>query len=96
MLSLVIANLSTATQAKGADMSGKEKSLILGAGFLLGSLGVRALTCPAAKKFYVTAVSQGLLAKQQLEDIVEKAKANVDDIVAEANYRNAHSAQDPE
>ena len=34
-------------------------------------------------------VAAGLRAKQSYEDIVEQAKAEVDDIVSEANFINA-------
>lgn len=62
--------------------------LLVGAGFLIGTLGVKALTSPAAKKVYVQGVAKGLQAKSSYENIVEEAKAQVDDIVAEANYIN--------
>ena len=46
----------------------KKSGLLVGAGFLLGT------------------VAQGLRAKATYENIVEQAKAEVDDIVAEATY----------
>ena len=58
---------------KGVVMDTKKGSLLVGAGFLLGTLGVKALTSEPAKKCYV-------------QGIVEEAKAQVDDIVAEATY----------
>lgn len=67
-------------------MDKKTGSLLVGAGFLLGTLGVKALTSQPAKKCYVHGVAYGLRAKQAYEDIVEQAKAEVDDIVAEASY----------
>lgn len=67
--------------------------LLVGAGFLIGTLGVKALTSPTAKKVYVQGVAKGLQAKSSYENIVEEAKAQVDDIVAEANYINV-SQQD--
>ena len=60
----------------------KKSGLLVGAGFLLGTVGVKALTSTTAKKCYV----QGLRAKATYENIVEQAKAEVDDIVAEATY----------
>ena len=60
--------------------------LLVGAGFLLGTVGVKALTSTTAKKCYVQGVAQGLRAKATYENIVEQAKAEVDDIVAEATY----------
>ena len=61
---------------------------LVAAGFTLGTLGVKALTSAVAKKFYVQVVSKGLQAKAAGQDIIEQAKSNVDDIVAEANYLN--------
>lgn len=68
--------------------SKKKNALLVGAGFLLGTAGVKALTSNAAKKCYVQGVACGLQAKSAYENIVEQAKAQVDDIVAEANYIN--------
>lgn len=70
-------------------MNAKIGSLLVGAGFLLGTVGVKALTSPQAKKCYVQGVASALRVKQGYEEIVEQAKAEVDDIVAEATYLNA-------
>ena len=67
----------------------KRSGWLVGAGFLLGTLGVKALTSTTAKKCYVQGVATGLRAKAAYEGIVEQAKAEVDDIVAEASYLNA-------
>ncbi|MBS5450690.1 MAG: DUF1490 family protein [Coriobacteriia bacterium] len=64
----------------------KHDALLVGGGVLLGTLGVKALTSKPAKKLYVQAVATGLRAKASYEDVVEQAKAQVDDIVAEASY----------
>ena len=64
----------------------KKSGLLVGAGFLLGTVGVKALTSNTAKKCYVQGVAQGLRAKATYENSVEQAKAEVDDIVAEANF----------
>ena len=70
-------------------MDGKKRNaLLIGAGFLLGTAGVKAVTSETAKKCYVQGVAKGLQAKAAYENIVEQAKAQVDDIVAEANYIN--------
>ena len=69
-------------------MFSKTHALLVGAGFLAGTVGVKALTSETAKQCYVKGVAAGLRAKQSYEDIVEQAKAEVDDIVAEANYLN--------
>ena len=71
---------------KGVVMDAKKGSLLVGAGFLLGTLGVKALTSEPAKKCYVQGVACGLRARNAYQDIVEEAKAQVDDIVAEATY----------
>ncbi len=68
--------------------------LLVGAGFLLGTVGVKALTSSTAKKCYVQGVAKGLQAKSAYETIVEQAKAQVDDIVAEANYINLGNAEE--
>lgn len=68
--------------------SKKRNALFVGAGFLLGTAGVKALTSNTAKKCYVQGVAKGLQAKSAYQNIVEQAKAQVDDIVAEANYIN--------
>lgn len=68
--------------------------LLVGAGFLLGTIGVKALTSNTAKKCYVQGVAKGLQAKSCYEDIVEQAKMQVDDIVAEANYINLSHEND--
>lgn len=60
--------------------------LLVGAGFLAGTLGIKALTSKTAKKGYVQVVAQGMRAKAAYLDIVEQAKAEVDDIMAEATY----------
>ena len=67
----------------------KKSGLLVGAGFLLGTVGVKALTSTTAKKCYVQGVAQGLRAKATYENIVEQAKAEVDDMVAKASYITA-------
>lgn len=62
--------------------------LLLGAGVLIGSVGVKVLTSDGAKRVYVEAVAAGLRAKRACEDTVERARAEMDDIVAEAAYLN--------
>jgi len=60
--------------------------LLIAGGFLLGTAGVKALTSNTAKKVYVQGVAKGLQAKSCYENIVEQAKSQADDIVAEAKY----------
>lgn len=71
-------------------MEGKTRNmLLLGAGFLMGTVGVKALSSEKAKRVYVQGVAKGLQAKSYYEEVVEQAKAEVDDIVAEATYLTA-------
>lgn len=62
--------------------------LLLGAGMVIGSVGIKMLTSDSAKRVYVKAVAAGMRAKQACEDTLENARAEVDDIVAEATYLN--------
>ena len=62
--------------------------LLLGAGVLIGSVGGKVLTSDAAKRLYVEAVAAGLRAKRACEDAIERIRAEMDDIVAEATYLN--------
>lgn len=68
--------------------SRRRNGLLVGAGFLLGTAGMKALTSKAAKRCYVQGVAKGLRAKTAYQNVVEQAKAEVDDIVAEAAYLN--------
>lgn len=61
---------------------------IFGLGVLAGTVGWKILTGKSAKKVYVKLVTAGLQAKAGYDKIVENAKANVDDIVAEAKYES--------
>lgn len=66
----------------------KRDGWMLAGGFALGTLGLKALSGSTAKKCYVQGVAKGLQAKAAYQDVVEQAKAQVDDIVAEASYIN--------
>ena len=66
----------------------KRDGWMIAGGFALGTLGLKALSSSAAKKCYVQGVAKGLQAKAPYQDVVEQAKAQVDDIVAEASYIN--------
>ncbi len=63
-----------------------QNGLLVAGGFLLGTVGVKALASETAKKGYVQAVACGMRAKNSYDQIVEQAKAQVDDIVNEASY----------
>mgnify|MGYP005784004725 FL=1 len=75
---------------------GTRNGLLVGAGFLLGTVGIKALTSPAAKRCYVQGVAYGLRAKESYSSIVEEAKAQLDDIVAEASYINSSQSFESE
>ena len=66
----------------------KRDGWMLAGGFALGTLGLKALSSSTAKKCNVQGVGKGLQAKAAYQDVVEQAKAQVDDIVAEASYIN--------
>lgn len=65
---------------------GTKYALFTGLGFLLGTAGVKAVTSETARKGYVHAMAQGMMAKSEYETLVERAKAEYDDIKAEASY----------
>ena len=56
--------------------------ILVGAGFLLGTLGVKALKSEPVRKAAVATVAQGLKVKEEAESIVDE----LDDILAEAGY----------
>ena len=60
--------------------------LLVGAGFLLGSVGVKALSSKKAKKLYVKGIVQGMRAKEEVQTMVDEARAEFDDLLAEAGY----------
>lgn len=59
--------------------------LVLG-GFLLGTAGVKAVTSRPAHKACVQVTACALQAKDCVSRVVDEAKAECDDIMAEANY----------
>lgn len=58
-------------------------------GFLLGTLGVKALKSEPAKKLAVGVIARSLKVKSDCEGVFEEAKAQFGDIVAEAEYLNS-------
>ena len=56
--------------------------LLVGAGFLLGSVGVKALTSQKAKQVYVKGIVQGMRAKEEVQTMVDEARAEFDDLLA--------------
>ena len=59
---------------------------LVGAGFLLGSVGLKAVTSKKAKKIYVKGIVQGMRAKEEVETMIDEARAEFDDLLAEAGY----------
>ena len=55
--------------------------LLVGAGFLLGSVGVKALTSNKAKQVYVKGIVQGMRAKEEVQTMVDEARAEFDDLL---------------
>lgn len=72
----------------------KTHAALVGIGALLGAVGIKAVTSDTAKRLAVQGVAAGMRVKAGYEDIVEQAKAEVDDIVAEAEYLNSEMAAD--
>lgn len=72
-------------------LEASQRSAVAG-GFVLGTAGVKAVTSQTAKKGYVKVVASGMRAKNAYLDICEQAKAEVDDIVAEASYITTEDA----
>lgn len=66
----------------------KTHSLLVAAGAVLGVVVPKALASDTAKRAAVATVAAGMRVKAGYQDIVEQAKAQVDDIVAEAEYLN--------
>lgn len=63
--------------------------ILVGAGFVLGSLGMKAITSAPAKKLYVKGIACGMKTKECVQTMIDEAKAEVDDLVAEASYEVA-------
>lgn len=62
--------------------------LLVGAGFLVGSVGPKSLTSQTARRAYVQGVAKGLQAKSYYEGVVEQARVQVGNIFAEARSVN--------
>lgn len=62
-------------------------------GAVLGQVAPRILTSDKAKRLYVQGIAAGMRAKASYEDLVEQARAEVGDMVAEAAYLNTQSSE---
>ena len=60
--------------------------LLVGAGFLLGTVGVKAIKSEPAKKMLVQAAVSGMRVKEEAETLIDQAKAEFDDVIAQASY----------
>ena len=58
-------------------------TLLVGGGFLLCTAGIKLLTSAPVKNACVQGIACGMRVKNCYQDMVEQAKANVDDMVAE-------------
>jgi hypothetical protein len=70
--------------------------LLIGAGFLLGSAGLKAVTSKPAKKAYVKGIVCTMKAKEEVETIIDQAKMEFDDLMAEAGYEKKANQQENE
>lgn len=62
-------------------------------GAVLGQVVPRILTSDAAKRYYVKGIAAGMRAKSAYLDLVEQARAEVGDMVAEATFINTKAAE---
>ena len=64
-------------------------TLLVGGGFLLGTADIKLLASAPVKNACVQGIACGMRIKNGYQDMVEQAKAEVDDMVAEAAYITA-------
>ena len=62
-------------------------------GAVLGQVVPKILTSNTAKQCYVKAIAAGMRAKSAYLDLVEQARAEVGDMVAEATFINTKTAE---
>ena len=65
-------------------------------GAVLGQVVPKILASDPAKRCYVQAIAWGMRAKSGYLDLVEQARAEVGDMVAEAEYLNTKESETPE
>lgn len=65
-------------------------------GVVLGQVVPKILTSDPAKKVYVQGIAAGMRAKTTYLDLVEQARAEVGDMVAEATYLNTKDTEKTE
>ena len=64
-------------------------ALLVGAGFLLGTAGVKAIKSKPAHKLAVKGIACGMKVRDSITTMVDEARMQLDDMVAEAGYENA-------
>ena len=64
---------------------------LVGAGFLLGTIGMKAITSAPVKKAAVKGIACGMKTKECVQAMIDEAKAEVDDLIAEASYEVAEA-----
>ena len=62
-------------------------------GAVLGHVVPKILTSSTAKQYYVKGIAAGMRAKSAYLDLVEQARAEVGDLVAEATFINTQTAE---
>ena len=67
------------------------KACLLLGGAVLGQVMPKVLTSEPAKRCYVQCIAAGMRARACYLDLVEQARAEVGDMVAEATYMNAQA-----
>ena len=63
-------------------------------GALAGAVGGKAITSKPVRKACVKGLVQGMKAKDQCESLIEEAKAEFDDLMAEAEYEKDKQEDD--
>lgn len=71
----------------------KNRIIIAAGSFLVGTVAPAILTSEPVHKACVATVAAGMRAKARYENVVEEARAQVGDIVAEATYVNTANAE---
>ncbi len=61
-------------------------TLFTALGLAIGTVGIKALTSNTAKRGYVHAMAQGMKVRSDYEVMIEQAKAEFDDMKAQAEY----------
>lgn len=75
---------------KGTIMISETTAYLLG-GAVLGRVVPKILASEPAKRLYVQGIAAGMRAKASYNDLVEQARAEVGDMVAEAAYINTQA-----